>query len=216
MSRFFKKTAAVLFSVSILLLFNPTSIYAVASNSVVTKVGNPASNPPLGSGNGSNAIVQSAYRITTLLYKAIGEFGLPLYDRKSDEAPDLYYWCQFLIIDAYNEAGYTGMSRANNFSYDSLVNFFSNTPGYQFLGPNTPVEQIKPGAVIFFGGGALYHVAIVASIDVDANGNGGIHTYESNNVVTSDVVSVSSHIATRAHSTAGLYGVTGFGQPTNL
>lgn len=192
--------------ITLLLLF-PTPVLAVTSNSVVTKVGNPVGPPP-----NSSSIVDAANAITPLLYKIQSrEFPILVFAGKTDE-PGLYYWCDFLPIDSYRNAGNSDWNRQTQFGYNNMVSYFKTTPGYEFLGPNTPVEQVKPGAVIFFGSGSFYHVAIVSSVIVDSDGDGQINTLDSNNVSTTDFTTVLNHIAQRANTTQNLFGVSGFGQ----
>lgn len=193
------------------LLPSPTIIYRSTSNSV-TLPGKQNESTPTAAASQiiTSSIIDAALQITPLLSKGIDG----LYNVKADES-GVYYWCTYIVIDSYGDAGFKGMDRGAEGSVFNMKGFFASTPGYQLLPPSTPVESLVPGATIIFEGSEEEHVALVKNVDLDSNGNGVIHTLESNNVVTSDVVTVRNHIATRAQTTTNLYAITGFGEPTN-
>ncbi|TSC87839.1 MAG: Uncharacterized protein G01um10147_342 [Microgenomates group bacterium Gr01-1014_7] len=162
------------------------------------------------------AIVSIASQITPLLYPLnpnSPSLEDRLYHNKRDE-PGVYYWCTFLIVDAYNRAGYFGLSRGSHAAVLTMKSFFANTAGYQLLQASSAVEQLRPGDVIFFEGIGNQHASLIRSVEVSQEGNGVIRTYDANNVVTEDVVSVQNHRAINAQTTARRYNITGFGQAT--
>lgn len=188
---------------------------AVKSAPWITKVGNPKGPPPTTTQAGTTlpgigplaGAVEAASQIIGLLSK--GSEGY--YNGKADE-PGVYYWCTYLIVDSFNRAGITGLSRAAHAAVLNMKSFFANTSGYRLLSSDTTVEQLQPGNVVFFEGSGNQHVSLIKSFDLDENGNGAIKTYDSNNVVTEDTIFVVNHKATKAHTTARLYQITGFGQ----
>lgn len=189
------------------LVFSVRFVYAqtvIQSNPVITKVGNPLGPPPIAS-----SIIDAASQIIPLLQKGTDD----MYNVKTDE-PGVYYWCTYLIVDSYNKAGFTGMTRSADGAVLTMASFFQHTPGYTFLAPNTPVESLQPGMVVFFQGtgAGAEHVSLIKEIDVDpTTGNGTIRTYDANNVVTEDTIFVVNHYATQAQTTQGKYAIIGFG-----
>ncbi len=125
------------------------------------------------------------------------------------------YWCTYLVIDAYNAAGLSGLKASDHLSVLSMKAFFQNTAlnggQYTLLPAATRVENLKPGDVVFFEGRGQ-HVSLIKSIDVDINGLGVIYTYDSNNIITEDKISVADHKALKAGTTARIYAITGFGR----
>lgn len=173
-------------------------------NTIKTKVGNPKEEVA------PNKTVENAYVITQKLSKTYDkELNVWLYNKKEDES--VYYWCTYLIIDSYNKSGFPELTRASHAGVIGMKNFFSSGGKYKLLPADTPVENLKPGNVIFFEGKGQ-HVSLIKSVDINELGHGSIHTYESNNVQTEDVVFVKNHIAQKAQATSGRYSITGFGQ----
>lgn len=170
--------------------------------------------PPVPPPPGLKGISVAAGQITALLYQT-NPLSSSLEDRlfhnKRDE-PGLYYWCTLIVVDAYNKAGFTGLTRAAHAGVLNMKSFFAATPGYQLLPPETPVEQLREGDVIFFEGSGDQHTSLVKSIEVSQEGNGIIRTFEANNVVLEDIVSVQNHKAISAQTTAKKFKITGFGQ----
>lgn len=159
---------------------------------------------------GISGLVSAASQFVSLLSK--GTDGL--FNVKSDE-PGFYYWCTALIIDAYNKVGLSGLSRNAHLGVLNMKAFFTNTQGYRLLPPNTAVEQLRVGDVIFFEGSGGQHVSLINSFDISPSGNGAIRTYDANNVVTEDQVFVQNHQAISAQTTSRIYSITGFGQAIN-
>lgn len=165
---------------------------------------------------GLTGITSVAAQITELLYQtnpSSSSLEDRLFHNKSDE-PGTYYWCTLIVIDAYNKAGFTGLTRDAHAGVLTMKSFFANTSGYQLLSSDTPVEQLRPGDVIFFEGSGQ-HTSLVKSVEVSQEGNGVIRTYESNNVVLEDRVFVQNHKATEAQTTKDKMSITGFGQIKN-
>lgn len=158
------------------------------------------------SSGGNSTIVSAAAEIVNTL--AIGTESM--FNAKTDE-PGVYYWCTFLIADAYNKAGISGVTRSAHAAVVTMKAFFASTEGFSLFPPETPAEQLAPGDVVFFEGNGQ-HVSLIKSVTLNEEGNGAIHTYDSNNVVTEDVITVVNHKAQRANSTARLYAITGFGR----
>jgi hypothetical protein len=162
-----------------------------------------------------DSLVQTADDIVTKLVKQGRYFSL-----KSDE-PSVYYWCTYLIIDAYNKVGITGLTRSSHAAVLNMKAYFkdSNANGgkLQLLSPQTDVTKLKIGDTIFFEGSGAdsQHVSLIKSISLDEHGNGVIHTDDSNNVVTEDVVFVRNNQALNAQTTPN-YKITGFGEMTGL
>lgn len=158
-------------------------------------------------------IASIAQQILGLLQK--GTDGL--YNFKIDE-PGVFYWCTYLIVDAYNNIGITGLNRIFHGGVINMKNYFSDTIAnnnkLRFLSSSTSVTSLRSGDVIFFEGSGSQHANLVSSVDIDENGNGVIHTLDSNNVFKEDVVFVKNYIATKAQTTQRLYSVTGYGQIT--
>lgn len=125
------------------------------------------------------------------------------------------YWCTYLVVDAYNQAGFTGLTRANHGSVVAMKNYFENTSAnggkYIFLPPSTPATNLAEGDVIFFEGEKGQHVSLVKSKDIN-DGNGTINTLESNNVVTEDKLIVNNNRVISAKTTQYIYSITGFGR----
>lgn len=187
-----------------ILLLNPFPILAVKSNSVTTKVGNPVGPPPAQS---TSAIVEAAASIVTKLQR--GDNGW--YNININE-PGVFYWCDYLVIDSYQAAGISGWDRQSKFGYGNSSGFFQNTPGYELDPVNTLAENLKPGDVVFYGGGDFYHVAIIKDILLDPNGNGAIETYDSNSIEVTDHIWVNNHIPNGISQNIGNYKkLSGFG-----
>lgn len=207
-----KKYFLILLVLSVVFLFKTDVVFAQLTtdgNTVKTKVGNPKVDLA------PNKIIENAISIGLSLRTSYDSgLGVNLFNVKTDE-PGVYYWCTYLIIDSYNKAGYTGLTRASHAGVINMKFFFSNSQlnrgQYKFLSLNTPVEQLRPGDVIFFEGKGQ-HVSLIKSVDINELGHGSIHTYESNNIQFEDVVSVIDHIAQKAQTTSRSYSITGFGQ----
>lgn len=125
------------------------------------------------------------------------------------------YWCTYLIVDSYNKVAATGLDRLRHAAVVNMKNYFKNTQAnggkLRFLESVAPVSQLRPGDTIFFEGQGQ-HASLIKSIILDPNGNGTITTYESNNVVLEDEISVRNYRALNAKTTVHMYSITGFGQ----
>lgn len=119
------------------------------------------------------------------------------------------YWCTYLVADAYNLAGKSGLSRSSHATVKNMQQFFISTAGYKYISysvrflnyyANPPTYQVTsgaerkqtlgtviPGCATFFqkeaGVHVPYgnHVAILKSKSIDSSYNGFIETYDSNN-----------------------------------
>lgn len=180
---------------------------------------NQLAGPPFQSGGGTNlpllsGILQTASQITQKLTR-VGKY----YAAKLDEAitgqGQNIYWCTYLIVDSYNKIVATGLDRIKHGAVVNMKNYFKNTQAnggkLRFLEPTTPVSQLRPSDTIFFEGQGQ-HTSLIKSIILDPNGNGTIVTYDSNNVVLEDEISVRGYRALNAKTTAHMYSITGFGQ----
>lgn len=171
-------------------------------------------NVGVGTDGALSQIVSFASQIIPRLQKGAAN----MYNRKADEGitgtGDDLYWCTFLIADSYTKAGYTGLDRLAHAAVLRMKDFFASAPGYKLLPATTLVNQLNPGDVIFFEGLGIgaQHVSLIKAIEIDRDGDGAIKTYDSNNVVTEDVVFVRNYQATKAQTTARRYSITGFGQ----
>lgn len=114
------------------------------------------------------------------------------------------YWCTFLVIDAYNLSGIRGLTTAHS-AVLNMIPFFMNTSGYTFIPYSVAfssysppryrvtnngerryaLTKVQPGCTTFFqsnpGVHEKNHVAILKTKVLDANFNGFIETYDSNN-----------------------------------
>ncbi|MCL4366752.1 hypothetical protein M1563_01135 [Patescibacteria group bacterium] len=100
------------------------------------------------------------------------------------------YVCTYLVIDAYNLAGFTGTSKAANGAVVNLESFWKSAgdQGYIYVdyqANHQNLQYVKPGYAIFeeqipgvYTGNE--HTAIVTNVSIDANGNGSITTIDAN------------------------------------
>ena len=174
------------------------------SNEVRTRVGEPKEqggpvlewgmliNETLEIGNGSryNKMVKT---ITNGNYTAPTSIG-------SSEANQ--YWCTFLVIDAFNLAGHSGLSRtAGHGAVVGMARFWSNTPtGYVFvdyLNDNRRIADVQPGYAVFWvtdrslNHTGSEHTALVIEITTDSRGNGRLTTIDSNSYNKSNTYVIS-------------------------
>lgn len=161
-----------------------------------------------------SGIVQTASQIVQKLTK-VGKFYAAKLDEGITGLEPNVYWCTYLIVDSYNKVAATGLDRLRHGAVVNMKSYFKNTQAnggkLRFLEPATPVSQLRPSDTIFFEGRGQ-HTTLVKSIILDPNGNGTITTYDSNNVVLEDEVSVRNYRALNARTTAHMYSITGFGQ----
>lgn len=98
------------------------------------------------------------------------------------------YWCTYSVIDAYNLAGITGLSKGSHAAVVTMRQFWQNASGFIFLdyaSDNTALNSARPGYAIFMesvpGSYTGYeHVALIRSILVDTRGDGTVTTNDSN------------------------------------
>lgn len=100
------------------------------------------------------------------------------------------YWCTFSVLDAYNLAGFKGLSRGKHSYVIAMQKWWKTAPGYVYVDyaksdHKTALPKVKPGFAVFFN--SIYdsdegheHVALVQDIKVDARGNGYLKTLDSN------------------------------------
>ncbi|MBI2315442.1 hypothetical protein HYU93_05320 [Candidatus Daviesbacteria bacterium] len=98
------------------------------------------------------------------------------------------YACTYLVIDSYNLAGVTGLSKNSHGWVGAMENFWRNTPGYIFFDyqqNRSVLKDILPGFAMFqqevpgvFTGNE--HVSIVENPRIDSRGDGYIDTLDSN------------------------------------
>ncbi|OGK23684.1 hypothetical protein A3A46_01995 [Candidatus Roizmanbacteria bacterium RIFCSPLOWO2_01_FULL_37_13] len=117
------------------------------------------------------------------------------------------YWCTYLVINAYNLAGLTGLTRAH-LATKNMQQFFMTTSGYNYIPysvkfidyfANPPTYQlasagerqqalntVKPGCATFFQYTPGVHVtnknhtAVLKTVNLDSSYNGYIETYDAN------------------------------------
>ena len=116
------------------------------------------------------------------------------------------YWCTYLVIDAFNLSGLRGLTTAHS-AVLNMIPFFMNTPGYTFIPYSVAfstysppryrvttnaerrqsLAKVQPGCTTFFqsnpGVHERNHVAILKTKVLNANFDGYIETYDSNNTV---------------------------------
>lgn len=164
-----------------------------------------------------SGILEAAGQIVQKLTKAGRFYAAKLDEGLTGQGSNLY-WCTYLIVDSYNKVRATGLDRLRHGAVVNMKSYFQNAQAnggrLRFLGPTSLVSQLRPGDTIFFEGQGQ-HVSLIKSIVLDPNGNGTIVTYDSNNVVLEDEVSVRNYRALNARTTAHIYSITGFGQLIN-
>lgn len=201
----------------------PTNPNKDQSPCVITKVGNPLVSPVIpaecntASEGDLAGILPWADKITSVLEPALwtylnnqeedicNEAGYCANKRSGVSTEDLY-WCTFLVIDAYNLSGYSGLTPDKHLGVIYMVPFFQDTEGYIFL-PYNPedtsdainqrtLQQVKPGMAFFMAQDltvtqSMEHTGLVKSISIDSHGNGSIETYESNSDTISHTFTIS-------------------------
>ncbi len=102
------------------------------------------------------------------------------------------YWCTYSVIDSYNLAGFSGLSKNQHAAVVNMAIFWKNqaaaSQGYtyiNYIGDKTTLQSVKPGYSIFMENTpdvhtGNEHVGIIKDISTDNLGNGTITTYESN------------------------------------
>ena len=173
--------------------------------------------PPPGSGN----IVNWANQIIQNLQQGAGGsyniLNTSFTNGTYTAAPSSNYWCTYLVVDAYNLAGFSGMNRGAQGAVVNMVSYFQNN--YTFLdymngNHQTVLSSLQPGYVIFWEQTpGVYtgneHAGIVYSSSINSNGDGVITTYESNASVTSRTITVSNWNIFNPMSTMSIVGFGG-------
>lgn len=126
------------------------------------------------------------------------------------------YWCTYSIIDSYNLAGISGLSKGAHAAVITMRQFWSQSSGlgYKYLDyrtDNTLLKSAQPGYAIFMEAvpGSYTgheHVALMKIISFDDRGNGVIETNDSNSGQKSNRYPVVGWSITNTP-----YTVTGFG-----
>lgn len=102
------------------------------------------------------------------------------------------YWCSYSIIDAYNLAGISGLSKGAHAAVINMRQFWqspqASSTGYKYLdypSNSALLNNVQSGYVIFMESvpgthTGLEHVALIKTISLDTHGNGTITTNDSN------------------------------------
>ncbi len=200
----------VVFILSLSLFFTPFNIYAqttIRSNPWSTEVGDSLDEDPA-IGGGNAGILKWAKEIVDILEKGgvvypgnYNVFDATLtngdYTAKAwpntipltaDNLAGNLFWCTYLIIDAYNLAGFAGLTRNPHAGVIAMRKWWKTAPGYIHLDYEADKQitaNAKPSYAMFWESKSgehtsFEHVGIIEEIEVDENGNGYIKTLESN------------------------------------
>ena len=171
------------------------------SNTIDTKVGNPLITGVTGGGKAGDVLSWASQISNELEAGYDGAFdrmtaSITNGSYTTQPAPGTsvgnIYWCTYLIVDSFNLAGITGLSRGADAAVVNMISAFQNTPGLKYLdyynGNRSQVlSQVQPGYAIFYqsspGSGALGdldHTAIIKTISVNSHGDGQIETMDAN------------------------------------
>lgn len=99
------------------------------------------------------------------------------------------YWCTYSIVDSFNLAGVTGLSKAKHAAVVTMRSFWKSSPsGYRYVdyqGSSQELTTLATGYAIFFEllPGEFRdkeHVAMIKTVSIDSRGNGFIETQDSN------------------------------------
>lgn len=187
-----------------------SSRYRTTSNTVRTRVGNPASS---GSATGTLAnILEWAQKINDALEPGVWDYrnkmmadicnttgycahkrlgATEAYENGEQLSLQGIYWCTFIVIDSYNLAGRAGLTPEGHLAVVNMIDYWKNTSGYQYLDYQHQnhadiLKQVKPGYAYFLVQSpellhtAHEHTGLVKSITFDSRGNGTLVTVESN------------------------------------
>lgn len=128
-------------------------------------------------------------------------------------APTSPYLSSYNIIDSYNLAGFTELTRTSYSRVEDLQNWWKSAKaqaaGYRFYNYTggtlqTLIPYISPGFVVFL----RSHAGILNSIEIDSRGNGWISILHSNTTYWLGVIIVANW---NIVNTPGNFPVTGFG-----
>lgn len=99
------------------------------------------------------------------------------------------YWCTYSIVDSYNLAEVSGLSKASHAAVVTMRNFWKNASApyiyIDYPGSSTDLPLVKQGYAIFMEKSAgqflgSEHVAMIKTVSIDTRGNGFIETQDSN------------------------------------
>lgn len=190
----------VLFLISFFIPFtNAFAQQTVQSKPVQTKVGNPAGNPS--SGNLSSILDWDEKIVNSLqpgiwgyLNKLATNITNGSYTTNTWAGADTgsVYWCTYSVIDSYNLAGISGLSKSQHAAVVIMRQFWKSAQaaslGYKYLdypSNHQTLQEVQPGYAMFMESvpdqhTGNEHVAIVKAISINDRGDGTIETYESN------------------------------------
>lgn len=126
------------------------------------------------------------------------------------------YWCTYSIVDSYNLAGITGLTKAAHGAVVTMRQFWKGaaSSGYIYVdyeGNKQSITSVKPGYAMFMESVAgtmtgNEHVNMVKEIQIDERGNGKLISQDSNSSAKSHTFPIDSY------SVKGVpYPVRGFG-----
>lgn len=202
----------ITFIIFINIIFTPLTIYAAdsaQSNTVITQFGNaPQDQKPVSKEKGTlpssptltsiqnwdQRIVDS---LTTGTWGYFNSLGIPITNTNYSTGTwsgynDGIYWCTYSIVDSYNLAGITGLSKSSHGAVVNMRQFWQGPQGaglgYKYLdypGNNNFLSSAQPGYVIFMESVAAVHtgsehVNMIKVLSADSRGNGFIDTNDSN------------------------------------
>lgn len=173
----------------------PVVIFAQSSSTVKTKMGNPVTSP------GGDEVLNWGHQISNALEagyddsydKMVASISNGSYTAPQSPGTSIgnKYWCTYLVIDSFNLAGFSGLTRAHA-GVVYMLSFWKSSSEYLFLDYyNTSHEyvltQVKPGYSILFQDnpglttiGDFDHAALVETISINDNGDGVLVTLDSN------------------------------------
>lgn len=118
------------------------------------------------------------------------------------------YISTYNIVDAYNLAGFTDLTRSTHASAATMQAWWQSAEasalGYKFS-PGTSMTGVGPGYVMFFASG---HVAMVNHVQIDLNGNGKMTYLHTGSAF---YLGVGSIVSNNLVQTSAGEAVTGFG-----
>jgi hypothetical protein len=182
-----------------ILFFLPFPVFAqqMESNTVSTRVGN----PPVSTVTDGGSILEWDTKIVNQLQPGAA-WGLSFFNRLTENIGNgtyntgtwagsndgTVYWCTYSIVDSYNLAGITGLSKSAHGAVVNMRRFWQNAGGNYVYVPAsaTTIHHVHPSYAVFMEQVAgvhtgSEHVAMVKEISVDpVNGNGYIITQDSN------------------------------------
>ena len=150
----------------------------------------------LGPGPAQDSVLGWAQRITSALQigndNGFDRLSAPISSNSYSTGTSEKYWCTYLVVDSFNLAGYSGLSKGSHGGVVYMIGFWKTNSNYVFLdyynlSHQTVLGQVQPGYAIFFQDvpgmttiGNFDHAAIVKSLSVDSHGNGALETNDAN------------------------------------